>query len=152
MPKTLAKRRDRRASAGSPPDRSLDQESHHFERLVADLSAAVVRATVGSIDHEIERCLERIVVTLRLDRSTVFQLAPNGIPHISRQWDAPVCRGHRGLPMSARLPLGLPPESSTLAHPAPAPIAMLVSVLQPIDAGDPSNLTDFHHGLLGLSA
>ncbi len=96
MPKTVAKRRDRLSLAGSPTHRGLGHESHHFERLVADLSAAFVQATVGSIDQEIEPCLERIVVTLGLDRSTVYQAGSNGIGYISHQWARP------GLPRTPR--------------------------------------------------
>ena len=43
----------------------------NFDRLIADLCGAFVRATVDEIDEEINRWLKRIVLTLGLDRSTV---------------------------------------------------------------------------------
>jgi len=58
-----------------------------FERLLADLSTVFVRASVHEIDDEIERWLERIVLAMGVDRSTVVQLDPqDGLLYITHQW------------------------------------------------------------------
>ena len=45
-----------------------------FEELLSDLSAAFVRVSVDEIDNEVERCLERVVLAMGIDRSTVIQI------------------------------------------------------------------------------
>ena len=58
-----------------------------FEKLLADLSTVFVRASVDQIDDEIERWLERIVLAMGVDRSTVVQLdAQDGLLYITHQW------------------------------------------------------------------
>jgi formate hydrogenlyase transcriptional activator len=62
-------------------------ENRHFERLVADLSGAFVRAAAEEIDDEINRWLRRIVLALGLDRSTVAQIDPHsGSASFSHGW------------------------------------------------------------------
>jgi signal transduction histidine kinase len=58
-----------------------------FEKLLADLSAAFVRASVEEIDGEIERWLRRTVLEMDLDRGTVAQLDhSDGDIYVTHQW------------------------------------------------------------------
>ena len=57
-----------------------------FEKLVSDLSAAFIRVSVEEIDSEIELWLQRTVLALHLDRSTVGQLDPSGALYVTHQW------------------------------------------------------------------
>jgi signal transduction histidine kinase len=61
-------------------------ENRTFERLIADLCGAFVRATVDQIDDEINRWLKRIVLKLGLDRSTVAELDSLGGGTFSHGW------------------------------------------------------------------
>ena len=71
-----------------------------FEKLLSDLSASFVRVSVEEIDQEIERWLERIVLAVNVDRSTIVQVDPaDGGIYTTHQWaregvDAPD-RGRR---------------------------------------------------------
>jgi hypothetical protein len=57
-----------------------------FEALLTDFSAALVRASVGEIDLEIERWLEQIVLAMDVDRSTVIQVDPaDGLVYFTHQ-------------------------------------------------------------------
>jgi signal transduction histidine kinase len=51
-------------------------ESRRFEQLVIGLAVALIRVAVDEIDNEVNRWLERIVLTLGLDRSTVAEIRP----------------------------------------------------------------------------
>ena len=65
-------------------------ESRRFEELALGLAAAFARVAVEEIDEEIERWMERIVLTLELDRSTLAQIdASTGLPYFSHQWVRP---------------------------------------------------------------
>ena len=73
--------------------RSLPQQTDptnaalKFEELLADLSAAFVRVRAEQIDDEIDRWLQRVVLALDLDRSSVAQLDPaDGEPCVTHQW------------------------------------------------------------------
>jgi hypothetical protein len=57
-----------------------------FEKLLSELSAAFIRVSVEEIDGEIERWLQRIVLALNPDRSTVGQLDQSGALYITHQW------------------------------------------------------------------
>jgi len=61
-------------------------ETRTFERLLAELCGAFVRATVDEIDEEINRWLKRIVLTLRLDRGTVAEINSSGWGSFSHGW------------------------------------------------------------------
>jgi signal transduction histidine kinase len=64
----------------------LDTAAVGFERLLADLSTVFVRASVSEIDDEIERWLERIVLAMGVDRSTLVQVDPqDGLLYITHQ-------------------------------------------------------------------
>jgi signal transduction histidine kinase len=64
-----------------------DAQAPGFEKLLADLSTVFVRASVDQIDDEIERWLERIVLAMGIDRSTVVQVdAQDGLLYITHQW------------------------------------------------------------------
>ncbi len=66
--------------------RNLRNEAGIFERLVAALCGALVKATVDEIDEEINRWLGRIVLTLGLDRSTVAEIDSSGRGYFSHGW------------------------------------------------------------------
>ncbi len=67
--------------------RDSGHEIIRFDQLVAELTAAFVRATTDQIDNEINRWLERIVLDLNLDRSTIAQIDPaTGVAHFSHGW------------------------------------------------------------------
>jgi len=58
-----------------------------FEKLLSDLSASFVRVPVEEIDNEIERWLERVVLAMGVDRSTVLQIDPaDGGLYATHQW------------------------------------------------------------------
>src|SRR5262249_55012535 len=73
----------------------------HFEGLPSDLSAAFVRVSVDQIDREIEQWLERIVLAMGVDRSTVVQAVPQDrVLYVTHQWArAGVSTPHRGIPI-----------------------------------------------------
>jgi signal transduction histidine kinase len=64
----------------------LRGELRSFERLIAELCGAFVRATVDEIDEEINRWLRRIVLSLGLDRATVAEINPSGWASFSHGW------------------------------------------------------------------
>jgi signal transduction histidine kinase len=71
----------------APSELARGPEVVDFENLLGDLSAAFVRVSVEEIDNEIERWLERIVLALNVDRSTVVQVDPgNGALYSTHQW------------------------------------------------------------------
>jgi signal transduction histidine kinase len=87
-------------------DRLLRDEARRFERLIAQLAGAFVRATVDQIDGEINHWLERIGLALGLDRTTVAQIDPNSSrANFSHAW---VREGHQLIPMSLDANLVLP--------------------------------------------
>jgi signal transduction histidine kinase len=61
-------------------------EAAAFERLIANLCGAFIRATVDEIDEEINRWLKRIVLLLGLDRVTVAEINPSGWGSFSHGW------------------------------------------------------------------
>jgi len=65
---------------------SLDHRPKEFESLLSELSAAFVRVSVDEIDREIERWLERIVLAMGVDRSTVYRVGPDGRFWGTHQW------------------------------------------------------------------
>jgi hypothetical protein len=68
------------------------QAAVDFEQLLGDLSAAFVRVSVDQIDDEIERWLERVVLTIGVDRSLVVQLdARSRLLYITHEWAARGC-------------------------------------------------------------
>jgi len=84
----------------SPAEVTRNSEVADFEQLLGDLSAAFIRVSVEEVDAEIERCLQRIVLAMNIDRSTVVQVDPaDGLIYTTHQWareglDAPE-RGRR---------------------------------------------------------
>jgi signal transduction histidine kinase len=52
-------------------------ETRHFEKLAVELAGAFVRVTSDKVDEEINRWLERIVLALGLDRSTIAEINPS---------------------------------------------------------------------------
>ncbi len=76
---------------GLPSSRALqsaaNRETRSFEQLIADLSAAFVRATIHEIDGAINHSLRRICLFLDLDRATVARIDPaNGWGSITHGW------------------------------------------------------------------
>lgn len=70
-----------------------------FEKLLSDLSAALVRVPVAEIDNEIELWLQRIVLAMDVDRGNVLQVDPvDGRIYVTHQWGRPgVFTPDRGL-------------------------------------------------------
>src|SRR5260370_40969557 len=69
-----------------------------FEKLLGDLSASFIRASVEEIDGEIERWLQRIVLALEVDRGTVMFIDPvDGtliVKHqVAREWGVTLDKG-----------------------------------------------------------
>jgi len=54
------------------------QAAIDFEELLGDLSPSFVRISIEEIDSEVERWLEKIALTMGADRSSVFQMDPDG--------------------------------------------------------------------------
>jgi signal transduction histidine kinase len=76
-----------------------------FEKLLSDLSAAFIRVSVEEIDNEMERWLQRIVMTLHMDRGTVGQLDQSGAVYITHQWArSGVTAPDKGLDVRQSLP------------------------------------------------
>lgn len=75
-------------ASSSDPERLRQptDESGRFNELVAELSAAFVRVSLPEIDAEINRSLERIALTLGLDRSTIAEFRPDGFAFFSHGW------------------------------------------------------------------
>ncbi len=97
MPRDRADQTHAHRRVGIDLGRSARDEARRFERLIADLAGAFVRATVDQIDAEINRWLERVGLTLGLDRSTVAQVDPtNGRANFSHGWAR---EGHPLMPM-----------------------------------------------------
>ena len=97
MPRDRAEQTRAQRRVGIDLGRSARDEARSFERLIADLAGAFVRATVDQIDAEINRWLERVGLTLGLDRSTVAQVDPaNGRANFSHGWAR---EGHPLMPM-----------------------------------------------------
>ncbi len=61
-------------------------ESSRLNELVAELSTAFVRVPLPQIDEEINRSLERIALSLSLDRSTIAEFKANGFAFFSHGW------------------------------------------------------------------
>jgi signal transduction histidine kinase len=51
-------------------------EAVDFEKLLSDLSASFIRVSAEEVDSEIQRWLQRIVLAMNIDRSTVVQVDP----------------------------------------------------------------------------
>jgi len=56
----------------------LLSEHLRFERLLSELSARLIPATLSDVNAEIERGLHRVVEVLRMDRATLQEYAPGG--------------------------------------------------------------------------
>lgn len=66
------------------------QQVERFELLVDELSAEMARATVGEIDTEIEKWLQRIVLALEVDRGAVWERgAIDGVLVGTHSWVRP---------------------------------------------------------------
>jgi hypothetical protein len=61
-------------------------DGRSFDRLIANLCGAFVRATVDEIDLEINRWLRRIVLALGLDRSALAESNDAGSGSFSHGW------------------------------------------------------------------
>ncbi len=74
-------------ATASPPSLRQNSEVANFEKLLGDLSAAFIRASAEEVDSEIERWLERIVLSLDVDRGTVSQFdRSDGGFYVTHQW------------------------------------------------------------------
>ena len=73
-----------RAGAHTPADDGIE-----FERLVGELGAEFVNLRPEEVDRAIEDALSRMVRTLGLDRSALFQVDPTGDFVHTHQWTRP---------------------------------------------------------------
>jgi signal transduction histidine kinase len=73
----------------APSAVSLGEKPEDFERLLSHLSAAFIRVSVDQLDSEIERWLERIVLAMGVDRSTVYRVDTDGLFWCTHQWARP---------------------------------------------------------------
>jgi signal transduction histidine kinase len=79
--RTVARQESKRRPRTSP------DETRPFEQLVIKLAGAFVRVTTDKIDAEINHWLERIVLALGLDRSTIAEINPaDGWAIFSHGW------------------------------------------------------------------
>jgi signal transduction histidine kinase len=66
------------------------QAAVDFEELLGDLSSSFVRSSIDEIDLEVERWLEKIAMAMGADRSSVFQIDPEGGGVlVTHQWSRP---------------------------------------------------------------
>jgi signal transduction histidine kinase len=74
-------------SAASTKESARSSEVVDFEKLLSALSATFVRVPVEQIDREIDRWLERVVLAMDVDRSTVAQVDfTDGLIYPTHQW------------------------------------------------------------------
>lgn len=106
MARTSPKRRSNVPLAGGAKRRGIVSEARRFEELVAEMSAAFVRAPEDQINHEIKRWHKQIMLSLDLDRSGIGRVeAQNKTFYLIHQWARP------GIPRN--------PEAFNLASRAP---------------------------------
>src|SRR6476660_3570797 len=58
--------------------KNLLAERLRFESLVSELSARLIPVSLGDVDTEIERVLQRVVEFLRMDRASLIEHVPAG--------------------------------------------------------------------------
>jgi PAS domain S-box-containing protein len=80
----LTERRRMQAGLQAAIDERLE-----FERLVAELGAEFVNLRPDDVDRAVEEALGRLVRSLGLDRSALFQVEPNGDFVHTHQWTRP---------------------------------------------------------------
>jgi signal transduction histidine kinase len=87
VPQTTPSRRAVPRPQSKRSSRPSAAETLRFEELIIELAGAFVRVTTDKIDGEINRWLERIVLALGLDRSTIAEINPsNGWATFSHGW------------------------------------------------------------------
>lgn len=75
------------AARGRPrSDAHSEPAAEKFEELLADLSGTFIRTAAENIDDRIDLWLQRIVLSLGLDRGTVSQFDSNGGLYVTHQW------------------------------------------------------------------
>jgi len=74
----MARVKDGTNNQASTPVSATVDDRLQFESLVADLSARFVNLPADQVDAEIEAAQRQIVEALGLDRSTLFELLPDG--------------------------------------------------------------------------
>jgi signal transduction histidine kinase len=100
MPQTKASAQaNHKRSRSAAPGAAL-RHVERFQSLVDELSAAMAHASVGEIDKEIEKWLQRIVLALGVDRGIVWErAATDGVLVGKQTWVRP------GLPKFTRMTL-----------------------------------------------
>ena len=73
----MARAKDETSQAPAQVSATVD-DSLQFESFVADVSARFVNLPADQVDAEIESAQRQIVEALGLDRSTLFELLPDG--------------------------------------------------------------------------
>lgn len=79
-PKPVAARGGQRSDAREEPG------AEKFEKLLAELSGTFIRTAAENIDDQIELWLQKIVLSLGLDRGTVSQFEGDGGLYVTHQW------------------------------------------------------------------
>jgi signal transduction histidine kinase len=67
-------------------DAHSETATEKFEELLADLSGTFIRTAAENIDDRIDLWLQRIVLSLGLDRGIVSQFDSNGGLYVTHQW------------------------------------------------------------------
>jgi signal transduction histidine kinase len=80
--------KDRPVAVHSRPrsDAHSEPAAEKFEELLAGLSGTFIRTAAENIDDQIELWLQRIVLSLGLDRGTVSQFDGDGGLYVTHQW------------------------------------------------------------------
>ena len=80
--------KDRPVAVHSRPrsDAHSETASEKFEELLAGLSGTFIRTAAENIDDQVELWLQRIVLSLGLDRGTVSQFDGDGGLYVTHQW------------------------------------------------------------------
>ena len=88
MATRLGSTKDRPVAVHSRPRSAAHSEpaAEKFEELLADLSGTFIRTAAENINDRIDLWLQRIVLSLGLDRGIVSQLDSNGGLYVTHQW------------------------------------------------------------------
>jgi hypothetical protein len=86
VPRKIYRKRKGIEPSGRRASPSSADESGRLNDLVAEISTAFIRASLAEIDDEINRALERIALTLDLDRSTIAEFKEDGFAFFSHGW------------------------------------------------------------------
>src|SRR5579885_3644564 len=86
MGKKISSKSRRKAGPASKPRRSSADESDSFETLLDEMSSAMARTPAHEVDSAIEQWLREIVLSLDVDRSTVWERSAPEIGFVGTHW------------------------------------------------------------------